>query len=151
MFLWPVRVYYEDTDSGGVIYYANYLKYMERARTEWLRSLGIEQDNLLAEQGIIFAVHSVALDFLKPGRFNELLYTSVDIRRRRKVSITFAQQVMRPGSATLESGSRQHNETLREQMTVLCDGHVTIACLDAASMRPCHIPEHVLTEITRDS
>jgi len=149
MFLWPVRVYYEDTDSGGVVYYANYLKYMERARTEWLRGFGIEQDMLLAQQGIIFAVHSVTLNFLKPGRFNELLYVSAHITRRRRASMTFNQQVMR--LATDGSGKGQNAKVLQENMTVLCAGHVKIACLDAASMRPCHIPDHVLTEIACDS
>lgn len=149
MFLWPVRVYYEDTDSGGVVYYANYLKYMERARTEWLRSLGIEQDDLIARQGIIFAVHSVTLDFLKPGRFNELLYVSAHVSERRRASLTFAQQVMRPSRA--ESGQVQMDNMSEENRVVLCSGHVRVACLDAATMRPRQIPDNVLTEIACDS
>ncbi|MEJ1469461.1 MAG: YbgC/FadM family acyl-CoA thioesterase, partial [Candidatus Sedimenticola sp. (ex Thyasira tokunagai)] len=72
-FIWPVRVYYEDTDSGGVVYYANYLKFMERARTEWLRQLGFEQDELLEKEGILFAVRRVAVDYLRPARFNDEL------------------------------------------------------------------------------
>ena len=72
-FVWPVRVYYEDTDTGGVVYYANYLRFMERARTEWLRSLGFEQDALAREAGVIFAVRSAALEYLRPARFNDLL------------------------------------------------------------------------------
>ncbi|MDH5370471.1 MAG: YbgC/FadM family acyl-CoA thioesterase, partial [Gammaproteobacteria bacterium] len=71
IFLWPVRIYYEDTDSGGVVYYANYLKFMERARTEWLRSKGFEQDELIAKENVIFAVRSVQADYLLPARFNE--------------------------------------------------------------------------------
>ena len=67
-FIWPIRVYYEDTDSGGVVYYANYLKFMERARTEWLRSLGFEQDSLRDQEGVLFAVSRVSLDLRRPAR-----------------------------------------------------------------------------------
>jgi len=149
MFLWPVRVYYEDTDSGGVVYYANYLKFMERARTEWLRSFGIEQDALLANDGIIFAVHSVTLNFIKPGRFNELLYVTAKVSHRGRASLMFSQEVLRPASG--RQGKGQKDNALMENMTVLCAGHVKIACLDAASMRPRHIPDHVITEIACDS
>ncbi len=71
MFVWPVRVYYEDTDSGGVVYYANYLKFMERARTEWLRARGFEQDVLLGEHRLMFAVRSLSVDYHRPARFND--------------------------------------------------------------------------------
>jgi len=77
VFEWPVRVYYEDTDAGGVVYHAQYLKYMERARTEWLRAAGVEQDALLAEQGVVFAVTRIDLRYLRPARFNEALMVSV--------------------------------------------------------------------------
>jgi hypothetical protein len=70
-FDWPVRVYYEDTDAAGVVFYANYLRFMERGRTEWLRALGFEQDQLRAEQGVVFAVTAVDLKYLTPARFNE--------------------------------------------------------------------------------
>ena len=72
-FQWPVRVYYEDTDSGGVVYYANYLRFMERARTEWMRELGFEQDVLIREEGVIFAVRSAKVDYLRPALFNDEL------------------------------------------------------------------------------
>ena len=149
MFHWPVRVYYEDTDSGGVVYYANYLKYMERARTEWLRSFGIEQDELLDRQGIIFAVHSASLDFLRPGRFNELLFVSVQVAQRRRASLIFAQEIMR--LSTGKAGRMQIDNAAEENRTVLCAGHIRVACLDAASMRPRQIPDYVLTEIACDS
>lgn len=80
-FILSMRVYYEDTDSVGLVYHANYLKFMERARTEWLRSVGIEQDVLAREEGIVFAVRSVELDYLKPAKFNDLLEISVTITR----------------------------------------------------------------------
>ena len=76
-FSWPVRVYYEDTDAGGVVYHARYLNLLERARTEWLRSLGVEQDHLLAETGLLFLVSRIAVDYLRPARFNQQLQVTV--------------------------------------------------------------------------
>jgi acyl-CoA thioester hydrolase len=95
MFTLPVRVYYEDTDSGGVVYYANYFKFMERARSEWLRAVGYEQDVLARQQGVIFAVRSAAIDFLKPARFNELLHVSAAVTHMGRASLSFKQQVSR--------------------------------------------------------
>ena len=132
-FLWPVRVYYEDTDSGGVVYYANYLKFMERARTEWLRSLGFEQDALMERDGVIFAVHSVRLEFFKSARFNDQLHVSVIIARLRKASMAFRQDVIRRGGG----------------VQVLCRGQIEIACISAASLKPTAIPERILAEIPR--
>lgn len=117
----PIRIYYEDTDAGGVVYYANYLRYMERARTEWLRALGFEQDQLIAREGVIFAVRSVRLDFLKPARFNDLLEVSLRVASRRGASLTFAQSIR------------------RADVTV-CEGEVRVACLDAASFAPRALP-----------
>lgn len=121
----PVRVYYEDTDSGGVVYYANYLKFMERTRTEWLRALGFEQDRLAEGEGIIFAVRSVQLDYLLPARFNDALQVSAAVSRCGGASITFDQEVRRGGE-------------------VLCRGTVKIASLDAASLRPRPTPPAIL-------
>lgn len=120
----PIRVYYEDTDAGNVVYYANYLKFMERARTEWLRALGFEQDELSRREGILFAVRSARLDFLKPARFNDLLQATAQVAKRGNASITFAQQIQREG-------------------LTLCEGEVKVACLDAATFAPCPIPERV--------
>ena len=122
-FRWPVRVYYEDTDSGGVVYYANYLRYMERARTEWIRTLGFEQDALIRDQGILFAVRSARLEYLRPARFNDRLEVSV--------RLVFEQEVSREGVAERP----------------LCTGSFRIACLDAASFRSRPIPEFILKEI----
>ena len=131
IFHWPCRVYYEDTDSGGVVYYANYLKYMERARTEWLRSFGLEQDKLIKDQGVIFAVRSVNVDYLKPARFNQLLSVSAEIFEFGKASITFSQEVSVDNSSVDSPGE------------VLCQGQIKIACLDAISMKPQAIPQIV--------
>ena len=129
-FVWPVRVYYEDTDSGGVVYYANYLKFMERARTEWLRSLGFEQDRLRENDRIIFAVRRVAVDFRHPARFNDTLQVSARIKARGKASLTFQQEITKQPDGKL-----------------LCDGEVQIACIDAVRFRPCPIPASLITGI----
>jgi acyl-CoA thioester hydrolase len=130
-FCWPVRVYYEDTDSVGVVYYANYLRFMERARTEWLRRLGFEQDALVRDQGIVFAVRSASLEYLRPARFNDLLGVSVHLRECRRASLLFEQVVSREGDAGRP----------------LCTGSIRIACLDAASFRSAPIPEFILKEL----
>lgn len=134
-FSWPVRVYYEDTDSGGVVYYANYLRFMERARTEWLRHLGVEQDRVRDEHGVIFAVRHIAVDYLKPARFNDALSVTVELRELGRASITFGQRVL-----------KQTEETTIE----LCRGEVKIACIDAEMLRPKPIPEFIKMEIMRD-
>jgi acyl-CoA thioester hydrolase len=129
-FLWPVRVYYEDTDSGGVVYYANYLKFMERARTEWLRHLGFEQDELIAQHNVLFAVRHVELDYRQPARFNQQLVVSVRVAEIGKASLTFEQQVRRESDDS-----------------VLCHGRVKIASLDASRFKPCSIPSALQEKI----
>ncbi|MGZ8244830.1 tol-pal system-associated acyl-CoA thioesterase, partial [Methylomagnum sp.] len=94
-FRWPIRVYYEDTDAGGLVYHANYVRFMERARTERLRAHGFELDGLQRDHGIMFVVRSMALDFLKPARFNESLWVTADIEETRAASIYFRQAVLR--------------------------------------------------------
>lgn len=133
-FEWPVRVYYEDTDSGGVVYYANYLRFFERARTEWLRTLGFEQDVLRAENGILFAVRAVQADYLKPAVFNDSLSVSARVVSVGRASLTFEQEVLR-GSADPQ---------------VLCRGTVRIACLSDQTMRPAEIPPKLLECIEND-
>ena len=151
-FYWPVRVYYEDTDNGGVVYYANYLKFMERARTEWLRSLGLEQDRLIKEQGIIFAVRSVQVDYLKPALFNQLLSVSAEIIETGKASLTFKQEVVVDKNSITNSLITEGEESEAVSSDrVLCRGQIKIACLDTSSMRPCAIPDPIRKEILGDS
>lgn len=127
-FIWPVRVYYEDTDNGGVVYYANYLKYMERARTEWLRALGVEQDDLIKEYDLIFAVRSAQLEFRKPALFNQLLNVSAAIAKPGKASIIFEQKI-----TPAEDGN-----------VVLCEGQIKIASLSASTFRPKPMPAAIM-------
>jgi acyl-CoA thioester hydrolase len=141
-FSWPVRVYYEDTDNGGVVYYANYLKFMERARTEWLRARGVEQDVLAERDGLIFAVRSVQLDYLKPATFNQLLSVSVKVAEAGKASLTFDQAVVVAENTITNKGDKGE-----ESGVLLCKGRIKIACLDANSLKPRAIPTPIRQEI----
>ena len=128
-FTYPIRVYYEDTDAGGVVYHANYLKFFERVRTEMLRTLGYEQDWLRANAGIIFVVRSLQIDYLRPALFDELLQVSAKVIDSKKASFTFSQHINRGDE-------------------LLCTGIVRIACLDAHTLRPKAIPDYLLELLT---
>ena len=134
MFTWPVRVYYEDTDLGGVVYYANYLRFLERARTEWLRSLGCDQTALLEQRGLLFVITGVEIRYRKPARFNDLLCVTAELARRRRASMTFGQAVYRDASQT-------------EQ---LVSASVDAACVEASGMKPRPIPTELLAAMERD-
>ena len=127
-FSWPVRVYYEDTDSGGVVYYANYLKFLERARTEWLRARGFEQTALAAVHEVMFIVRSIALDYRKPARFNDELEVTVEPQEIGASRIEL-HQVVRCGKEDLVTAQ------------------VEIACVNTATFRPVRIPEPVIAKI----
>lgn len=128
-FLWHIRVYYEDTDCGGVVYHTQYLNFMERARTEMLRSVGFEQDELVEKENVIFAVRSLSVDYLKPSKFNDLLRISNSIRHLGHASMTFDQSVIRHADDSL-----------------LCKAEVRIACLQSDTLLPCPIPENIRRE-----
>lgn len=127
-FVWPVRVYYEDTDAGGVVYYANYLKFIERARTEWLRAGGFEQTDLAEQHGVAFVVRSAAIDYLKPARFNDSLQVTVELIKVGAGHIDLVQRVMRADE-------------------LLARAAVKIACIGLRSFRPVRIPESLATRI----
>lgn len=124
-FVLSIRVYYEDTDAGGVVYHSNYLNFFERARTEMLRDLGFEQDELRAQNGVIFAVRSMQIDYLRPAKFNDLVHVSATISQTKKASLTFEQ--------TIKCGE-----------TMLCTCSCRIACLDADKFLPTAIPDFLL-------
>ena len=123
-FAWPVRVYYEDTDAQGLVYYANYFKFMERARTEWLRSLGIEQDTLMREERRIFVVVDPKAEFLEPARFNEELLVTAGLSGLTRASFMIEQNIFRN---SLDG-------------TLLCRGTVRAALLNADTLRPVRVP-----------
>lgn len=129
-FEWPIRVYYEDTDSGGVVYHSNYLNFMERARTEWLRSLSFEQDHLNTEHQCIFAVHSMQLIFKRPAKFNDSLIVRSQLQKAVGARMEFEQKIYRDDE-------------------LLCEAAVIIACLDSNRFRPKSLPPFILTEITK--
>ena len=142
-FSWPVRVYYEDTDSGGVVYYANYLKFMERARTELLRSLGYEQDRLQQEAGIIFAVHSANIKYNKPARFNDELIVVTSITSLRKASIGFKQSIYLKTTRHVEGGDVAGAGLLSE-------ADIKIACLNAKKFTAQSIPASIIKKINQE-
>ncbi len=129
----PLRVYWEDTDAGGVVFYANYLKFFERARTEWLRSLGVSQHALQREQGVIFVVAEATLRLLRPARLDDALEATVAVADAARASLRLQQQVWRGGE-------------------LLAEGMVRIACVQAAGgsgadLEPCRIPAAILEKI----
>ena len=125
VFSWPVRVYYEDTDLGGVVYYANYLKFLERARTEWLRAMGFAQEVLRHQTGAIFIVSQTSVRYLRPARLDDLLTVTVQVKNAGQASMTIAQEAW-----------RGHER--------LAEGEIRIGCVDAQSFRPRRIPEPLL-------
>jgi len=127
-FVWPVRVYWEDTDAGGIVYYANYMKFMERARTEWLRSLGVEQSALAEQHGVAFVVRSMVIDYLKAGRFDDELQVSVELSAVGAGQIDLVQRVLR-GEELLATAA------------------VKIACVGLRTVRPTRIPQPLATRI----
>ncbi|MBI5257963.1 MAG: tol-pal system-associated acyl-CoA thioesterase [Burkholderiales bacterium] len=122
----PVRVYWEDTDAGGVVFYANYLKFFERARTEWLRSVGISQQTLREATGAIFVVTDTTVRYRQSARLDDALDITVVVEELRPASMRLSQQAWRAGH-------------------LLCEGTIRIGCVDAASLRPCRIPSQITT------
>jgi len=120
-------VYWEDTDAGGVVYYANYLKFMERCRTEWLRALGIDQQRLRAERELQFAVVNVSVDFLRPALLHDEIIVTAELQRLTGATIVFKQTIMR--------GAEQ-----------LIDATARVACLDSGTLRPRAIPKDLFME-----
>ncbi len=143
-FSWPVRVYYEDTDSGGVVYYANYLKFMERARTELLRSIGYEQDQLQQELGIIFAVHSANIQYKKPARFNNELNVLTSVTSLGKASIHFKQSIY------LEPSHDVAVATGSAPTVLLAEAEIIIACLNANKFLPQSIPASIIEKMNKE-
>ena len=124
----PLRVYWEDTDAGGVVFYANYLKFFERARTEWLRTMGFGQERLRHEAGIIFVVADTAVRYVAPARLDDELQVTVQLVESGRVSMSLAQRALRDGA-------------------LLAEGHIRIGCVDAGTFRPRRIPNELLALI----
>lgn len=132
VFSQPVRIYYEDTDAGGIVYHANYLRFMERTRTDWLRSIGVQLSQLEASTGTILVVRDAQLEFIAPARLDDVVRVDVRIVSMRRVSITLGQVVTLAGN---------------EPPALLCSGTVRIAAIDRQSGRPVAIPDGVAAKI----
>ena len=128
VFSWPTRVYWEDTDAGGVVYHAQYLAFLERARTEWLRARGKGQELLRAEHDLLFAVRAMRIDFRQPARLDDALDVTVALRECRRASLVIAQSIRRGG-------------------VVLLDAEVRVAALTASGFRPRPIPQPLYDEL----
>lgn len=127
-FRWPVRVYWEDTDAGGVVYHAGYLRFMERARSEWMRALGVDQMAYKQATGLAFMVRDMQIDFLKPALLDDELTVTVAVKEQRAASILFAQTVVRTDGSCLIRAT------------------VRVACVDLARMRPAPIPADLIPQ-----
>ena len=125
IFTWPIRVYWEDTDAGGIVFYANYLKFFERARTEWLRSLGVSQGALKDEGGGMFVVSETSVRYRAPARLDDELLVTAQLEAGGRASLIIAQKALRGD-------------------TLLCDGTIRIGWVDAATLRPGRIPDAIL-------
>jgi len=132
-FEFKVRVYWEDTDAGGIVFYANYLKFFERARTEWLRHLGIGQHALKADTGGMFVVLDTQVRYLKPAVLDDLLTVNARIEEKGRASLVIHQQAMR--------------QELDRSTTLLCEGRIRIGWVDAASLKPARIPASLLEQL----
>ncbi|MGH8079933.1 MAG: tol-pal system-associated acyl-CoA thioesterase [Lysobacter sp.] len=128
LFSWPTRVYWEDTDAGGLVYHAQYLAFLERARTEWVRALGYGQDGLRRDHELLFVVAGMQIGFLKPARLDDALEVTVELRRCRRASLIFVQSVLR--------GEEK-----------LISAEVRVAAVDAQHQRPCAIPSGLLEQL----
>jgi acyl-CoA thioester hydrolase len=131
-FYWPVRVYWEDTDGGGIVYYANYLRFMERARTEWLRSFGLDQSHLARERGLIFTIVSVQIEYRRPARLDDELQVSCIAEVQGRASFAFKQEIYRGGHAH------------RPGSELIASARTRAACLDLKNLRPRPLPAELL-------
>ena len=127
-FSWPIRIYWEDTDAGGIVFYANYLKFFERARTEWLRSLGIEQHKLKESSGGMFVVADTSIRYARPARLDDELTVTASLLQSGRASMTIHQQAL-----------------LKD--TVICEGTIRIGWVNAASVQPCRIPKNIIESL----
>ena len=129
-FRFEMRVYWEDTDAAGIVFYANYLKFFERARTEWLRSLGFGQEALRREDGIAFVVSETAVRYRRPARLDDVISVSVDVRHFGQASLEIAQEARRADE-------------------LLADATIRIGCVELGTFRPCRIPNTIRHTLSR--
>ncbi|MFH0131126.1 YbgC/FadM family acyl-CoA thioesterase [Variovorax sp. VaC1] len=141
-YAFPLRVYWEDTDAGGIVFYANYLKFMERGRTEWLRSLGVEQRKLREETGGQFVVSETQLKYHRPSRLDDELLVTADLQQLGSASLIIGQRVL---------SKTEQEQTGAEAPVLLCEGTIRIGWVDATTLRPARIPKQVTGTLERYS
>ena len=124
VFVWPVRIYWEDTDASGVVYHANYLRYFERARSEWLRSHGHDQESMRVKLGVAFTLANLEIRYIRPARLDDALEATVQISELRRASLSFRQQLRRASSGE-----------------ILAEASVRAGCVDVATFRPVPLPQ----------
>lgn len=136
-FAFPIRIYWEDTDAGGIVFYANYLKFFERARTEWLRSLGLEQSRLREQSGGMFVVTDARLRYLRPARLDDALIVTAQLQEAGRASMTIGQQAfLNPAHTT------------GQPPQLLSEGTIRIGWVDAVTLRPARIPPSLLEQLS---
>ena len=132
-FSFNVRVYYEDTDAAGVVFYANYLRYMERARTEWLRSAGYDHEQLVNDYDLLFAVKDLTINYIKPGKLDDLLTIKSELLKKRGASLLFKQTIT------------------NEEKELLVKAEIKVACLNASTFKAAPMPDKLIKELSNDS
>ncbi len=138
-FRWPARVYWEDTDGGGIVYYANYLRFLERARSEWLRARGHSQLQLARDRGVVFTVVSLAVDYRAPARLDDELEITCEPRADGAASLRFAQRIYRAPAAGCAAE------------LLLLEASVRVACVDMRTMRPQRLPEFLASALAAEA
>jgi acyl-CoA thioester hydrolase len=133
VFTWAARVYWEDTDGGGIVYYANYLRFLERARTEWLRSLGHSQQELAQQAGMLFAVAGLSIEYRRPARLDDELTITCEPSLERATVLRFAQRILRGGGAT---------------NLLVVEADVRVVCVDARTLKPKRLPDFLLAGLS---
>ncbi len=139
-FNWPLRIYWEDTDAGGIVFYANYLKFFERSRTEWLRSMGIEQHQLMQSSGGMFVVAETSIRYLRPARLDDELIVTASLIETGRASLIIGQQ------ALLKPEQNEGPESTAQPI-LLCEGTIRIGWVKAATLAPARIPQHLLDSL----
>ena len=148
-FSFALRVYWEDTDAGGVVFYANYLKYFERARTEWLRSLGFGQERMRIESGVMFIVTDTSLRYLRPARLDDLLDITVQVEHAGRAQMTIAQQAWRRGDAASALPANAPADLPASDL--LAQGTIRIGCVNAGTFKPQRIPISISEAVAPNS
>ena len=165
-FRWPVRVYWEDTDAGGIVFYANYLKFFERSRTEWLRTLGVEQQRLRDSTGGMFVVAETSIRYLRPARLDDELIVTARLLEMGHASLIIGQQALLkseqppsgdsadlpgreglPQAGSVPSGASVAREASSAGATLLCEGRIRIGWVDACTMRPARLPAAIVSRL----